>query len=166
MKIIISNLVLVLLLIPGFGTNLSALDESIMTLYGHTRAVYSIAYSPDGTKIASGSWDRTIKIWRVPTTDINEKENSNGKKTGIINVIPNPVNENAKIIYSLAHAGNVSISIKNVLGEDIQNLEEVGYLSSREYSFDFETNNLPPGIYYCIMKTENNIITKSFVIIR
>ena len=40
-------------------------DESPLTLEGHTGCVNSVAYSPDGTKIISGSWDKTIKIWNA-----------------------------------------------------------------------------------------------------
>ena len=29
----------------------------------HRGPVYSVAFSPDGTKIVSGSDDRTIKVW-------------------------------------------------------------------------------------------------------
>ena len=29
----------------------------------HSEAVASVAFSPDGTKIVSGSWDKTIKVW-------------------------------------------------------------------------------------------------------
>lgn len=35
----------------------------LKTLNGHSSFVYSVAYSPDGTKIISGSRDNTIKIW-------------------------------------------------------------------------------------------------------
>ena len=34
-------------------------------LTGHTDAVYSIACSPDGKYIASGSWDKTVRVWNV-----------------------------------------------------------------------------------------------------
>ena len=29
----------------------------------HSHVVTSVAFSPDGTKIVSGSYDKTIKVW-------------------------------------------------------------------------------------------------------
>lgn len=37
--------------------------KCLKTLKGHSFYVYSVAFSPDGTKIISGSRDKTIKIW-------------------------------------------------------------------------------------------------------
>jgi len=39
----------------------------ILTLHGHTQTVFSVAYSPDGSQIVSGSRDNTIRVWN-PTT--------------------------------------------------------------------------------------------------
>ena len=39
----------------------------LKNLIGHSGYVYSVAFSPDGTKIISGSMDQTIKIWDANT---------------------------------------------------------------------------------------------------
>ena len=41
--------------------------KRLKTLEGHSHWVNSVAYSPDGTKIISGSFDGIIKIWDVNT---------------------------------------------------------------------------------------------------
>ena len=41
--------------------------EQECTLTGHSAAVNSVAYSPDGKHIVSGSWDNTVKVWDSQT---------------------------------------------------------------------------------------------------
>ena len=37
--------------------------RKLATLSGHTAAILSVAFSPDGTRLASGSSDMTLKVW-------------------------------------------------------------------------------------------------------
>ena len=41
--------------------------EQECTLTGHSAPVASVAYSPDGKHIISGSWDNTVKVWNAAT---------------------------------------------------------------------------------------------------
>jgi WD40 repeat protein len=39
----------------------------VTTLKGHTEAVYTIAFSPDGKLVLTGSFDKTLKLWETAT---------------------------------------------------------------------------------------------------
>jgi WD40 repeat protein/serine/threonine protein kinase len=45
----------------------AATGQEICTLERHTNSVDSVAFSPDGTRLLSGSADRTVKIWEART---------------------------------------------------------------------------------------------------
>ena len=39
----------------------------LLQLQGHDNVIASVAFSPDGSKIVSGSWDCTIRVWDAST---------------------------------------------------------------------------------------------------
>src|SRR5436190_637390 len=67
----ISRWVLLLLLILLFGGGpvwwMFFRDRSLLTLQGHTDAVWGVAFAADGTRIASASGDQTVKVWDAQT---------------------------------------------------------------------------------------------------
>ena len=45
----------------------AATGAGILALKGHSGLVTSVAFSPDGTRIVTGSWDHTAKVWDAAT---------------------------------------------------------------------------------------------------
>jgi WD40 repeat protein len=46
--------------------------KAIQVFQGHTDPVESVAFSPDGSKILSGSYDNTVKLWNAQTGTLEE----------------------------------------------------------------------------------------------
>ena len=56
-----------LILLTVFSINTFAQDLQYTVLEGHTNDVLSVVFSPDGSLLASGSWDKTIRMWDAET---------------------------------------------------------------------------------------------------
>ncbi len=62
--------------------------QRIFTLRGHTSNVTSVAFSPDGRRIATSSFDRTVKLWETETGQ--EVFTLRGHTSGVLGVAFSP----------------------------------------------------------------------------
>ena len=43
--------------------------EPTKTLEGHEGSIWTLAFSPDGTRLVTGSWDNTAIVWNMETLE-------------------------------------------------------------------------------------------------
>jgi outer membrane protein OmpA-like peptidoglycan-associated protein len=78
----------------------------IKTLTGHESNVLSVAFSPDGRYLASGSADNTIKLWEMPTSPpsfLTVKAKFDDTSTGANGLLDS--GEEANIIFKISNTG-------------------------------------------------------------
>lgn len=94
-----------------------------------------------------------------------ELQNKINKNYIIFKNYPNPFNPSTKLYYKIPENMNVNISVYNILGNKIATLKD-GFTKAGEYTVDFNAENLPAGIYFAILKTQNNLKTIKMQLIK
>jgi type IX secretion system substrate protein len=70
--------------------------------------------------------------------------------TQLLNAYPNPFNPETTIAYEVAKAGNVNVSVFNVKGQKIAELEN-GHKDAGQYSIVWKADSYTSGIYFVRM---------------
>jgi len=80
---------LVFLLLPTIFTAFAALAQAprLVIPIGHTNRVTSVAFSPDGQQVLTGSWDGTAKLWDLSGREI---QSFSGHTSGVGSVAFSP----------------------------------------------------------------------------
>ncbi len=92
---------------------------------------------------------------------VNDVGVSEFEKAILLNIYPNPTSNNLTMEYLLQKADNVKINLMNIAGKIIYS-EQVNALAGKNKMTIF-TTQVPAGIYYLQIITNENIVTKKFV---
>ena len=65
-------------------------DVELYLAAGHDGPVYSVAFSPDGKSLASGSGDNSIKLWRLSAEGASEYATLTGHKNWVSSIAFSP----------------------------------------------------------------------------
>ena len=77
-------------------------------------------------------------------------------------ISPNPINDVATIAFYLSKASNTSMVIYNQHGQVVATLlDEKTQTGNHELTYD--TSALPAGLYFCVLKSNNSMLTKKFI---
>jgi hypothetical protein len=78
---------------------------------------------------------------------------------------PNPFNPSTSISFSVPNDGHVSLSIYDVLGNEVAVLED-GFKSAGTYSYSFDASDLTSGIYVYTIRSSTFVETKKMLLIK
>jgi len=92
-------------------------------------------------------------------TSINESANNSSS----MEVYPNPFNSNTTLDITLTAAQKVRIDMYNVVGENVYSIDK-GQLSSGEHKVVLSADELPAGVYFITLTTEEGRISKRVVV--
>ncbi len=78
---------------------------------------------------------------------------------------PNPFNPSTDISYTITKAGNVTLKVYNMLGQEVATLVN-GYQAANTYKVNFNASGLSSGVYFYKLSTGNNEMIKKMVLMK
>ena len=78
---------------------------------------------------------------------------------------PNPFNPSTKITYSIPEAGNVKVSVYNLVGEEVAELVN-GYSESGFFEVSFNASDLPSGTYIYTLQSAGSVQTRKMILLK
>ena len=82
-----------------------------------------------------------------------------------LNIIPNPVNQEAKIVFNLYEISEVEAALLDVNGQLIRYIQPASSFNEGYNELFLNTANLNAGMYYVVMQSNNLVETKKMVVI-
>ncbi len=95
----------------------------------------------------------------------NSKENYLTNSITLSQNYPNPFNPKTKIRFSTKKRSNIKLNIYDILGTKISTLID-DVKNSGEYEIEFDGSKLSSGVYFYRLISDDNAITKKFIILK
>ena len=78
---------------------------------------------------------------------------------------PNPFNPTTRIDFAVPRAGNVTLTVYNVLGQEVVTLAE-RHFAQGEYTVRFEARGLPSGVYLYRLRSGGFSVTRTMLLLK
>jgi hypothetical protein len=75
------------------------------------------------------------------------------QKYGLAQNYPNPFNPGTTITFALKNTGHATVTIYNLLGQEVATLFDRTATANMQYSLWFDATNRPSGMYLCVLRS-------------
>ena len=101
---------------------------------------------------AESSWPVRLKVLEVSGSH-QQNNPATAMQFELLPVYPNPFNPVTTISYNVKQAGQVSLTVFNLLGQEVTRLVDKKHVPG-SYTVSWNAGNSPSGIYLCRMEAE------------
>jgi|GEM_PF-3237480 len=105
-----------------------------------------------------------ISASTVPT-NVEENFGSQPKKFSLLQNYPNPFNPTTEIRYQIPEASRISLKVYDLLGKEVAVLID-GVKEAGSHIFSFNAAELPSGVYFYILRSDNTVATKKMLLLK
>ncbi len=99
------------------------------------------------------------------TTPVEEEPQQRPHRSELLQNYPNPFNPTTHIDFILSQAGEVTLNVYNILGQQVRELLN-GKLSAGRHSLLFNAGNLNSGVYFYRLQTAGHVMTRKLTVIK
>ena len=135
------------------------------SLFGTTRAGYKIGGGDDGFAIWAGWQGGGVFASTNIMTGVEQKQQSVPLMAELCQNYPNPFNPSTTIRYELPQKSHVTLSVYNVLGQQVSILVQ-GEQESGYHEVRFDGSNLASGVYFYRLQAGSFVQTKKLLLLR
>lgn len=114
---------------------------------------------------AGGKPSWYFALWHAGTTAVAENVSELPRKYALSQNFPNPFNPSTTIRYALPQAGDVTLKVYNLVGNEIETLVS-DKQSAGKHEIRWNPVGLPSGVYFYRLKIEGFVQTKKLILIK
>jgi hypothetical protein len=160
--------------LPGFDNSLTVgvngsiynLNAGLVTIAHGDSSTFSVAYVGGPTLAAMlAAADSADARYKKVFTSIQQTSLAVPQSTSLLQNYPNPFNPGTVIEFQLHHAGEVSLSVYDVLGREVAVLAS-GTLNAGTYRVPFDGRQYASGIYYYRLVAGSFIESKRMLLVK
>jgi len=106
-----------------------------------------------------------VLVYYAPLTDIKKREIDIPTDFRLFQNYPNPFNPTTIIAYQIPEDGSVNLIVYNTLGQVVSTLVNK-HQTSGKYSVQFDASNLPSGVYFYKLESNNFVKVNKMLLLR
>ena len=132
------------------------IDELLCSAGSKSMSVASPINNLNNNNAQIGLADTVVKEFSVENSNNDVYQNT-------FSISPNPFNGSTQVHLTVAGSSHIKITITDMYGVKVNTITDKDFASGN-YTFDWNASGRSPGIYFCILETPKETVSKRIIL--